>query len=371
MQTKKTLTILLGATVLGLALGAALGFGPLLRYRAEGVLSMEMGTAEYKRFTELANDATTINQYIDVVSPGDLTAARRAALVKVVTSGLWQKPVPKVSKADAKEVPDVLLQTGQDRGGRIYLGVRLSYSAHEPKDATDIATWLGAYVKEAATREGIREQVAQWSADNMQYADRALERKLKFGFDIEQAQSRIAALKNIVSNYPEGGKRNSQQVVDVNKGNEKFLSPLLQLVAAESEIIDVREQTKRLDREIEQQTFAKALIADAEAQTRLAKTGSESVVKLSSVISGYSKKVKTDGEREKLLRLAADLSQINARFLSRAQFVAQPSVPTQPEGLKPLYATLLGGLFALAAAALFVWRAAIARLLTDDRSPAA
>jgi hypothetical protein len=388
MLSSRKLIVLLGAAALGVGLGAGLGYEPLLNYKTEGVLSMEMGTAEYKRFAELANDATSIGQYIDAVPPGNLTSTERAGLIASVVSGRWQKPVPKVSKADAKELPDILLQMEQDREKALqleldrdkglqrsrgpnapasaYLGVRLNYAGRDPKGVADIAVWLGAYVKDVAAREAIREQVAQWSAENRQFSDRALERKLRFGFDIEQAQTRVGALKTIVAAYPEGGKKDSQQVIDVRRDNEKFLSPLSQLVAAESEIIGIREQTKRLDREIEQQTFIKSLVTDAEAVTRDVKTGSESVIKLSAVINDFSQKVKTDGEREKLLGLTADLSKISARFLSQAQFIARPSIPTQPEKPKPLQAALIGGLLALLAAGLFVWRSAIVDLLRDD-----
>ncbi|UUZ74638.1 hypothetical protein LP414_19925 [Polaromonas sp. P1(28)-13] len=166
-----------------------------------------------------------------------------------------------------------------------------------------------------------------------------------------------------MASYPESARREAQQVVDVRKDNEKFMSPQAQLVGAESEIIEIREKVQKLNREIEQQAFAKAMVGDAEAAVNQARSGSESVLKLSAVITDFAKKVKTEAEREKLLSLAADVSQITARFLSQAQFVAQPSVPTSPERPRPLMVMALGGLlFALLAAA-FAWRELIIKLL--------
>jgi hypothetical protein len=131
-----------------------------------------------------------------------------------------------------------------------------------------VATWLGDYFKDVATREAVREQVSRWTADNRQFSDRALERKLKLEFDIEQAQKRTTALKAIVAAYPDAARRDSQQVVDVRKDNEKFMSPMSQLVGAESEIIDIRERLQKLDREIEQQSFVKSLVLEAEGPER-------------------------------------------------------------------------------------------------------
>ena len=82
---------------------------------------------------------------------------------------------------------------------------------------------------------------------------------------------------------------------------------------------------------------------------------------LSGVITEASKKVTTEAEREKLLSLAADLSQITARFVLQAQFVAKPSVPSLPERPTPLVVSLLSGLLAAFLAALFLWR----RLIID------
>ena len=103
----------------------------------------------------------------------------------------------------------------------------------------NIASWLGDYFKDVATREAVREQVSRWEAENRQFSDRALERRLKFEFDIQQAQKRATALKAIVAAYPDAARRDSQQVVDVRKDSEKFMSPMSQLVGAESEIINL------------------------------------------------------------------------------------------------------------------------------------
>jgi hypothetical protein len=380
---KKKVVVLAVAALMGAGIGAGLGYGPLLKYKTEGVLSMEMGTAEYKRFSELANDATTASQYMAAFPPPDLQDIERGRLIRTISLGGWHKPVPKVSRADAKELPDILLQLEQEREKNlearagdtsrkppvtVYLGLRLTHTATPPQEAANVATWLGDYFKDVATREAVREQVSRWKADNRQFSDRALERKLRFEFDIQQAQTRATALKAIVAAYPDAARRDSQQVVDVRKDNEKFMSPLSQLVGAESEVIDIRERLQKLEREIEQQVFVKSLVLEADTAANKAQSGNDSVRQLSAVITEASKKVKTEAEREKLLSLAADLSQITARFLSQAQFVAKPSVPSLPERPAPQMVTLLGALLAAFLAAVFMWRQLIIDLLWRDES---
>jgi hypothetical protein len=305
--------------------------------------------------------------------------------MKAVVKGEWHKALPKVSKVDAKEIPDAVLQMERDsekekekekaqgktgvkslKDNAVYLGLRLTHSASDPLEAAEMTTWLGSYFKEVATREAVREQLSRWTADNRQFSDRALEQKLKYEFDIEQAKSRALALKKIVAQYPETSARESRQVIDVRKDNEKFMSPFAQLVGAESELIEITEKTQKLNREIEQQAFAGGLLKEAELALKQARSGSESVGKLAAVIAEYSKKVKTDAEREKLLSLAADLSQISARFMSQAQFIAQPYVPSRPERPTPLmYMVLIAFLFVIFAA-IYCWKNDILKLLRDN-----
>ncbi|MCM2346366.1 MAG: hypothetical protein NDI95_06920 [Acidovorax soli] len=380
---RKKVVAVLVAMVVGAGVGAALGYGPLLRYKSEGVLSMEIGTAEYKRFAELAVDGHTVQQYVGVVPPPGLEPSQVEKLVRDMPRGEWLMPVPKVSKVDAKQLPDILLQIEQEREklllskegkegkASVYLGVQLSYSAPDPHQAAGVAGWLGAYFKDVATRETVRDQVSRWAADNRQFSDRALERKLKYQFDIEQAQNRVAALKKVMSSYPDVARRENQQVVDVRKDNEKFMSPVAQLVGAESEMIDIREKLQRLDREMEQQAFAKALITDAQAALGQARSGSESVLKLADVIVRFSKETNTEAQREKLSSLAADMSSISARFLSQAQFIAQPSVPSRPERPRPLMVIALVAVLAGVLAALLAWRDALVQLLREPQGPKA
>ena len=194
---------------------------------------------------------------------------------------------------------------------------------------------------------------------------------MKYEFTIQQAQARTTALKKIVASYPESARREGSQVVDVRKDNEKFISPQAQLVGAESEIIEIREKVQKLDRELEQQAFAQVVLGDIDVALKRARSGSESVINLSGVIAEYGKKLKSEAEREKLLSLAADLSQISGRFLTQAQFIAKPFVPDYPERPSPMLVVTLGAMLSSLFAAAFVWRRLIIKtLLQDDANKA-
>ncbi len=388
---RKILNVAIAATI-GLGVGAYIGFGPMLRYKSEGILSMEMGTAEYKRFTELANDESTIRQFIAQSPPAKLNEKEVELLITNIVKGEWHKPIAKINKADAKELPDIVLQIEKEvekekekerekekaqekevkkspLGILAYLGLKVTGLNSNPNTAAEVAGWMGGYFKDVAAREAIREQVARWAAESKQFSDRALEQKFKLQFDIDQAKERATALKKVLANYPEpAGTREGRQIVEVRKDNEKFLSPMAQITAAESEIINTKEKIQKLNREIEQQIFAAPIIKSAESSVKTARGGIDILNKLTTIVTEQAKNVKTDAEREKILSLTADLSQINARFMSQAEFIAQPSVPSRAERPTPaMIIAMMGFLFALLAA-LYSWRATLLSLIRENNA---
>ncbi len=182
-----------GAVVLagavGLVIGGALAYGPLLQYKAEGVLSLEMGTAEYKRFSELASDPKALREFATTVPLNGMEPAEAEALFRRLNGVNWHQPVPKISRADGKDLPDIVMQMQQERerererqdsvafmrsrAGRTYLGVRLSYAMADAQQAAAVTTWLGSYFREVGLRESIREQLVRWKADSQLVSDRS------------------------------------------------------------------------------------------------------------------------------------------------------------------------------------------------------
>jgi hypothetical protein len=368
------------AGAVGLVIGGALAYGPLLQYRSEGVLSLEMGTAEYKRFSELASDPKALRQFATTVPPIGMKSADTETLSRQLGKITWHQPVPKISRADGKDLPDIVMQMQQERErererdrqddnrfARTYLGVRLSYAMPDPQQAAAVTNWLGSYFREVALRESIREQLVRWKAENQLVSDRSQARKLQHEFEIEQARARVDSLKKVLAAYPDAARREGTQVVELRKDNEKFMSPLSQLVASESEIIAGREQIKRLERDLEQQRFVKDLLVRFERTFQQASSGSEAAERVSTLITEHVKEIKTDAEREKLAFLASDLSQISTRFLAQAQFIAPPSAPMEPVR-SPTQIMAIGMLLGTFVASVWLWRAALLKILEPKPS---
>ena len=369
MILRKRILIVVLAGMVGAALGGLLGNGPLLRYRAAGVLGMELSAAEFKRIAEMAGSATTVTRFLKFAPPSELDDQQPSRLIAEVTHSRWLEPVPRISSADAKKIPELLLRQSEGQAEKerfIFLGVRISAVAATSERAAQDAIWLGSYLKDVAVWSAVGEKIAAWTEESQIFVERARERKLKYQFDIDQAQSRTTALKKIVASYPGYSQQAHSQVVDVRKENERFVSPMAQLVGAESEIIDIQEKIGRLDRTIDQEAFAKTILADFAAVLGTARSGTDALAGLTKVLKSYETEAGTDARQERLSTLAAELSEISTRFLLRTQFIATPSPPTKSERPGPRVLSVLGALLAASLAAAWLWRSVLVIFLKED-----
>jgi hypothetical protein len=362
----KKLLLVLVAALIGGAIGAALGYGPLLHYRSEGTFGVQMTLPEYQRFTEIADSPAILHRLAGVVPLPALTPKETAQLDAAVSQGRCHTPVPRISKADAQNLPDALLQLDANAKRYVFTGVKVAYVAHDPARAAQLATWLGGYFREVAAHEALHERVRRWAAEAREFADDAPVRRLQYAFDIAQAQARAKALKGIVANYPEAARRDSPQGVEMTQGGPRFMSPMAQLVGAESEVIGIQEKLQKLDRESDQRAFVKPLVAEADAVLDKAPGGSDAVAQVTDAITRFASQARNDADKEILASMAAEVSRIRARLLTQAQFIAAPSIPGVPERPSPRTVILLCALLAALLTAAFVWRSLLIKLRWED-----
>jgi hypothetical protein len=90
---------------------------------------------------------------------------------------------------------------------------------------------------------------------------------LRAELDIELYRRRVEDMKALLARYPDAARMDARQVVSVNtaEGGERYLSPLAQLVGAESAISQRHEMIRRWQRELRQKTILAQFYADADA----------------------------------------------------------------------------------------------------------
>jgi hypothetical protein len=222
-------------------------------------------------------------------------------------------PVLPFSRRDAREYGEL-----KDSGSSSLVGVEVSMDAGTPELASEMLGMVGSHLVNALIRERIR----AWILKNRGEAvsrQKALRAEVVEGqMRIDATNRRIQDLKGILARYPDAGKLDSRQVVTVTEGADRFLSPLSQLVAAESTIASSRESIARKEREARQFDLLERYFVQAEVKFRSTPLVAELIPALSSLTSSKFDGVDLadDWAREVMFRLQADIAGFSSALAS-------------------------------------------------------
>ena len=263
------------AIVLGLAiLGAAVGMA-FPKWSAEalletpGILTADSDAREKQQDKDAAGKTqyVTLSEFRKVLAAYSTEpslqefqaatkvqgAAANRLLAQSSKSAFWTgvaSPVLPFSRRDAREFGDL-----KDAASNALVGIDLKTDARTGPVSEEMLAVMGEYFKNALIRERIRAWILRHGgeAPAMKSALQAeiIDSKAK----IDAMGRRIQDFKAILARYPDAGKIDARQVVTITEGSDRFLSPLVQLIAAETSITQLRETIARKERQVRQLEF--------------------------------------------------------------------------------------------------------------------
>jgi hypothetical protein len=159
-------------------------------------------------------------------------------------------PVLPFNRRDAREFGDL-----KDAASNALVGIDLKTDARTESMAREMLTLIGDYFRNAL----IRERVRAWT---LKHGGEAPAMKSVLQAEIIDSRAmidtmgrRVQDFKAILARYPDAGKIDARQVVTITEGSDRFLSPLVQLIAAETSITQLRETIARKERQVRQLEF--------------------------------------------------------------------------------------------------------------------
>ena len=166
------------------------------------------------------------------------------------------------SRRDQKEFGDI-----KDASATTMLGLELTAHARSEVIAREMVNVLAGYYVNAVMRERIRAWTLAGKLESQSQDKSVRADILRAELDIELYGRRVQDMKAVLARYPDAARMDSRQVVAVNpaEGGERYLSPLAQLVGAESAISQRREMIRRWQRELQQKEVLSRFYSGAEA----------------------------------------------------------------------------------------------------------
>jgi hypothetical protein len=125
---------------------------------------------------------------------------------------------------------------------------------------------LASYYINAVVRERMRAWTLAGKVDSQSQEKGVRADVLRAELDIDLYSRRVDDMKSMLTRYPDAARMDSRQVVSISQsdGGERYLSPLAQLVGAESAISQRREMIRRWQRELKQKKLLAEFYEQAE-----------------------------------------------------------------------------------------------------------
>jgi hypothetical protein len=220
--------------------------------------------ATFKRVAASYDSVAQLGAYLEAAGLGSRPGAARL-LKQAEEPGFWSKvavPILPFSRRDQKEYGDI-----KDASATNMLGLELTAGARTETVAKDMVNMLAGYYINAVVRERMRAWTLAGKVDTQSQEKGIRADILRAELDIELYGRRVDDMKALLARYPDAARMDARQVVSVNpsEGGERYLSPLAQLVGAESAMSQRREMIRRWQRELKQKTILAAFYADADA----------------------------------------------------------------------------------------------------------
>lgn len=338
--------LILSLTAVGIALGAILSLSST-RYVADGLfLTPELQATDYKRYEQLFTNARRLETYLVERGLADTEAGISLANAAsgLEKGGTILTPEFSLTERDLKSF-GVTVANSENM-----LGVRLRIEQPAPNDGA-VINLLSEYVRDSIAKVDLEGAVLA-SCNKYRTRDQEIRNEqLQSEFLIAQEESRFNNLRDIVARNSDADAIDARQIVSLEKGNERYLSPKAQLVATEIHIADLKLAEATRERERVASAIKGAYYCEAQRVLPEAATSTAALQKLkevqASVFMGYDKSIEVvervwnelDVERQKW----------HSKYLVSMRFVA-PAQSLELEERKPSIALglTIGALLGLA-----------------------
>ncbi len=239
--------LILGSCVLGTAFGVSASLLST-RYIAEGLfMTPGVSAANYKRFEAVFSNGPRLQQYLQNTK---LAATPDGALLFALAedqTALSSTLRPEFAFTDKDQKAFGVKTTELDEPGAM-IGVRIHFKHKKPTNGMPVAL-LAEYVRDTVIRVNLENMMLARCADFQTREQQLRNAQLTNDFNIAQEERRAAILRDIIARTPEAALSDNRQIVSLEKGSERFLSPAAQLVATEIQIADMKLADIRRERE--------------------------------------------------------------------------------------------------------------------------
>lgn len=313
----------LGATLLSIVISL---FIPRV-YQSEGFFQLGISIPLYK---SIAPQFSNLNHLQLIASQDKLLDEESLKQIKAnfqtaADVNKWIKPVYTYAKEDARE----FTQLAKDDKNSV-IGANLTYEADSPENASNHVRFFGNYIRDCLLYSKLYSYVMDGYNNAISEMNKNENDIIGVQFQLRQNTNKMKDIQAILINYPESAKIENRQLVSVQEGGSRFLSPVTQLVGIESTLADQRRALAELERNKEKiSTRAEYFSLCHSELAKIGERGEPLFLLLKSIKAELfkDKDLSKDTIKEVFNNLSIDLQTFELAFFSNCRFISGPTIP--------------------------------------------
>jgi hypothetical protein len=257
---------------------------------------------------------------------GEDLAKLRDDLKSTADIGKWIKPVYAFAKEDTRE----FAQLPKDELNSV-LGLNISYEEYSTEKAAAHVSFFGNYVRDCLMHFTLYNYIMDGFNNTTSATSKIENQIIEAQFQLQQSSKKREDIKTILSDYPDTAKMETRQVVSVQEGGSRFLSPVTQLVGIESTLADLRRAHAQLERDREKLSVRAEFFSRSFNDIEKAGENGDSLFMLLKSIKDevfINKDLGRDEIKEVFNNLSVDLQGFDFTLNQNTRFISGPTVPT-------------------------------------------
>ena len=307
----------------------------------------------------MLSSGARLEEFLRLGAQSDTADGQRLQRLARTPNGLRESIKPEFALTEKDQKAFGIKPNGEAQNALV--GMQIRYADKDPSNGTPLAL-LAEYVRDSVIKVDLADSIL---GNCNTYATRAQElrnQQLQSDFTIRQETQRIADLREIIARHPDAGAAESRQIVSLERGTERFLSPAAQLVAAEIQIADLKLAEAQRERERVASELKRKYYCDAEAALKQPISGRKLLAELPNLqaTAFQGRDRATDIVEQTWNELELERERWNNTYLAGMRFVAPPE-GTEVRERKPGLAMgialggVLGGMLGVMIALVRAW----------------
>jgi LPS O-antigen subunit length determinant protein (WzzB/FepE family) len=302
----------------------------LSKYKSEGFFSVSGITpVNYKKYQSVILNAENFQAYASEIGMADGDLKQSLNFLVSDKPEQFAKVATMVSPVTPKDVKEFVL--GTDKKESVFLGMTVSTSANDPTFARDMNMAVSQYIRDSVMRTDLTDWVRSVAANREAEVAALKNKTIQTNRAIEEAEKKLDALKMVVKRIPEAATMHSRQVLSAESGAEKFMSPVAQMVVAETSIVDARLSLKTLTRQQKQMDAAYLFYKPAADLANKATSGQKLFEELLALQSTVFQNINLDDDAlgEVVNNVNIELESSKRRYFQEFRYISGPTLPTK------------------------------------------